>query len=335
MKILIYDVHASESGALAILDDLYKKIFYDSSKNQYMFVVSTPEYEEKDNIRVERYPWVKKGWVHRFYFDTITTRKILKRFNPDMVFSLQNKGISAFPGEQFVYLHLPFILCDYRFKLRRDGKRLWLYQNVLKWSIFHSLRFATKVIVQTEWMKNALAEKTKINSDRIIVKTPDITMNQIGKFANTSENRKRFFYPATAFNYKNHFTLLKAVKYAVEKGLDSYEVHFTIRKDENKYTQKLYEYVQKNELNVHFNGVIAREKVFEMYTQSVLLFPSFVESFGLPLLEAKLSDCYVIACDCPFSKEILNGYNKAFFFSPLDYNAMGEHILRVSSQEEL
>ena len=26
MRMLIYDVHASESGALAILDDLYKKI---------------------------------------------------------------------------------------------------------------------------------------------------------------------------------------------------------------------------------------------------------------------------------------------------------------------
>lgn len=328
---LIYDVHASESGALSILNDLYLKLRNDSNKdNQYIFIVSTPQYENTENIKVERYPWVKKSWLHRLYFDTFTTRKILKRYNPDKIYSLQNKGVSFFRGKQDVYLHLPFILCDYRFDLRKDGKRLWLYQNILSKSIFHSLRRVDKVIVQTHWMKEALIKKAGVKEKNIVIQAPDIKMNIIGTFINIPQNRKRFFYPATAFNYKNHITILKAIKYAVELGLNNYQVIFTLDKAENSYTKSLYSYVKQNKLNVDFIGKISRDEVFDLYTKSVLLFPSFIESFGMPLLEGKMSNTFVIASNCPFSKEILNGYDKALFFEPTDYKKMAEHILKVA-----
>ena len=43
MKILVYDLHASESGALAILDDFYSQVLNCPDKNiEWIFVVSTP-----------------------------------------------------------------------------------------------------------------------------------------------------------------------------------------------------------------------------------------------------------------------------------------------------
>lgn len=332
---LIYDVHASESGALSILDDLYLKIKDDPCKDdKYIFIVSTPQYENAENITVERYPWVKKSWFHRIFFDVVTTRKILKRYKPDRIYSIQNKGISFYHGEQDVYLHLPFVLCDYRFSLKKDGMRLWMYQNVLSKSIFHSLRKVNRVIVQTQWMKDALVKKGGVKEENIVIQSPDINMNAIGIFVDTPQNRRRFFYPATAFNYKNHMTLLKAIKYSVEKGLKDYEVIFTMRKDENSYTESLYSYAESNGLNVKFIGKIRREKVFDLYAKSILLFPSFVESFGLPLLEGRMSGTFVIASDCPFSQEILDGYDKVLFFKPYDYKRMAEHILNVARDGE-
>lgn len=330
---LIYDVHASESGALAILDDLYNKIMQNEDKTiQYIFAVSTPEYEDAENIKVLRYPWVKKSWFHRLYFNSITTRKILREYKPTQVYSLQNEGISFFKGTQKVYLHLPFVLCDYKFGLYEDGIRLWIYQNIFSKSIFSSLRQVDEVIVQTSWMKEALVKKAGVCAKHITVEAPDISTNQIGEFQDIVQNRRRFFYPATAFNYKNHMTLLKAIKYAVEKGLTEYEVVFTIRKDENLYTEKLFDYVIKNSLNVYFNGPLSRSDVFQMYTRSVLLFPSFVESFGLPLLEARKSETYVIASDCPFSREILDGYDKAEFFEAMNFKKMGDFIFNIAMQ---
>lgn len=325
--IMIYDVHASESGALAILDDLYKQIRNYSDKSvKWVFIVSTPEYEETKEITVRRFPWVKRNWGYRYYFDTVTTRKLLKEFKPDKVFSLQNKGIDFYKKEQLVYLHLPFILTDHKFDIKVDGKKLWAYQNIISKSIFKSLRKVDMTIVQTEWMKEALVKKAGVNADKIVVQQPDIKCNDIKDFIDCPENRKRIFYPATAFTYKNHLTLLKALNYATEKGLKDYEVIFTIRPDENAYTQNLYKYATEHNLNVEFNGPIPREKVFEMYARSILVFPSYVESFGLPLLEAKLSGTYIMASDTPFCHEILDGYDKAEFFEELDYKKLGDMI---------
>ena len=105
------------------------------------------------------------------------------------------------------------------------------------------------------------------------------------------------------------------------------EVIFTIRPDENEYTWQLQEYAKKNSLKVKFGGSISREKVFEMYAKSILIFPSYVESFGLPLLEAKLTGTYIIASNTPFCHEILDGYDKADFFDEMDYKTLGHQIL--------
>lgn len=328
--ILIYDVHASESGALAILDDLYSQIkAYPDKSIKWVFAVSTPEYQQAENINIQRFPWVKKNWFYRFYFDAVTTRKLLKEFQPDKVFSLQNKGIDYFQGFQMVYLHLPFILTDHKFNIKVDGKKLWFYQNVISKSIFRSLRKVDYTIVQTQWMKDALVEKAGVKPEQILIQQPDISSNRIGEFTDTPENFRRFFYPATSFTYKNHITLLRAVKYAVDKGLKNYEVILTIRPDENGYTERLKKYVDENRLNVKFGGPIPREQVFKMYMESVLLFPSYVESFGLPLLEARLTGSPIIASDTPFSHEILNGYSKSEFFAEMDYKDFGEKILNI------
>lgn len=332
--ILIYDVHASESGALAILNDLYNQIkVYEDKSVTWIFVVSTPKYEEFENIKVQRFPWVKKNWGFRYFFDTVITRFLLKKYNPDQVFSLQNKGISFYKKRQLVYLHLPFVLTDHKFKIRTDGKKLWLYQNVLSKSIFRSLKKVDITIVQTEWMKEALIKKANIQEEKIIIQKPDITSNYIGKYKDSKENRKRFFYPATAFTYKNHMTLLRAINYAQNSGLKNYEVIFTIESNENEYTRKLYDYTLKNNLHAKFEGPISRDDVFEMYTKSVLIFPSYVESFGLPLLEARMTGTYILASDCPFSHEILNGYDKAAFFEELDFKQLGNMILEIEDRK--
>ncbi len=333
--VLIYDVHASESGALSILDDLYNQVKdYEDKSVLWVFVVSLPKYEQTTNIVVDRFPWVKKNWLLRFYFETFTTRELLKKYKPNVVVSLQNKGINFYHGQQIVYLHLPFILTDHRFDVRVDGTKLWFYQNVFSKSIFRSLRKVDLTVVQTQWMKSALIRKAHVEAKRIVVQQPDISSNEIMAFDDTPNNRKRLFYPATAFFYKNHITLLKALKYAQYRGYSNYELILTIRENDNNYTQKLCNFVRDNNLNVFFCGRISRQQVFSMYKKSVLVFPSYVESFGLPLLEARMTGSPIIASDTPFCREILDGYSKVSFFSETDYETLGKEIIKVGNPSE-
>lgn len=330
MNIVVYDLHASESGALAILDDFYQQVStHDDKKINWTFIVSTPDYPDEENIKVIRYPWVKKNWLVRSVFELFSARRIILNQKPDIVFSLQNKGIHPISVKQVVYLHLPFVLTEHRFSIKKDGKRLWFYQNVLSRTIFSSLRKVERTIVQTQWMKDTLISKAKVQGDFIEILHPDISMNLQNKYIDDCQSRKCFFYPATAFTYKNHLTIVKATKALKEKGINDLKVIFTIEAEESELTNELFNYVKDHNLPIVFGGKMQREDVFDMYTRSSLLFPSYVESFGMPLLEARMTNTFVIAATTPYSKEILNGYRNAFFIETFDYKGMANHMEKI------
>lgn len=67
-----------------------------------------------------------------------------------------------------------------------------------------------------------------------------------------------------------------------------------------------------------FLGTISREDVFEWYTKSVLLFSSFIETYGLPLKEAQLSNTPIIASNTDFAREVLKDYDEKYFFDKYD-----------------
>ena len=327
--VLICDVHASESGALSILTDLYRQLrAYEDKTVTWVMVVSTPQFQSTDNIKVERYPWVKNSWGHRSFFDHVTIRSVLKRHRPEQVLSLQNGAIPFDGGRQTVYLHQALYVTDYPFSILKDGARLWFYKNVISRLALRSLEKADGIIVQTRWMKERLLAKTGVEPKRIQILPPDISCNSIGRYRDTTEHRRRLFYPAIGVSYKNHETLLKALKLAQDSGLGDYELILTIRPDENPHTRKLADYARQNGLSVIFGGQIPRERVFELYAKSILVFPSCIESFGLPLLEARMTGSPVIAADFSFSREILSGYERAVFFREKDAEELSRLLLR-------
>lgn len=49
------------------------------------------------------------------------------------------------------------------------------------------------------------------------------------------------------------------------------------------------------------------KQVCKYYGRYVLIFPSYIETLGLPPLERKLQKTSILASDCPFSHEALDG----------------------------
>lgn len=54
----------------------------------------------------------------------------------------------------------------------------------------------------------------------------------------------------------------------------------------------------------------------EEYCMSALIFPSYIETVGLPLVEAMSVGAVILAADCEYAHEVLDGYENAFFFDP-------------------
>ena len=317
-KILVLDVHASEGGALSILDDFYEQVIQNGSDHiQWIFLVSTPEYLDTKFIKSYRFPWIKKSWLHRLIFDNCFLPIFVRKADPDLILNLQNKAYRFRKVPEIVYLHLPFILTKHRFRLFRDEFKLWFYQKIYKAVIFKSYKNVGKIVVQTKWMKDELIRQAQIDQDRVAIVQPKLALKFEWGEEFLKSDLTEIFYPATGFSYKNHMIILKAMKDL--KKIKEYSAYFTIDPNENKYARTLSDYSKKHGLNVNFLGSINRDEVIKRLRSGFLVFPSFIESFGLPLLEAKVLGVPIVAIDAPFSREILNDYERVSFFDGNDH----------------
>ncbi len=90
----------------------------------------------------------------------------------------------------------------------------------------------------------------------------------------------------------------------------------TIDGSENKYAEEI---VRKfgGHPNIKFIGLISREQVYRYYDQiDCLIFPSKLETWGLPISEFKQFGKPMIVSDLPYAKETVSKYDKVCFFNP-------------------
>lgn len=333
MNVLVYDVAANESGALSVLNHFYEyaKNYEDLSVRWY-FAVSLPELEETEQITVLRFPWVKKSWFHRLWFDHRYARRLIREYQIDEVISLQNIAVPHYKKPQILYVHtsLPFV--DYRFGFR-ESKISWIYQNILGRSIESSIRKAKTVIVQTEWMKKRCAGQAKVAEEKFLVRLPAVEERLLCPYQDSKEARRTFFYPANPYEYKNQEVIVKACRRLKEKGIMDYQVIFTFTGTESSYAKRLKTMIEEEKLPVRLAGHWKKEEVFACYGRSILLFPSYVETVGLPLMEARASGCYIIAAKEAHSLEMLKGYEKARLFDKFDDRRLSEYMEEFIMQE--
>ncbi|WP_018757567.1 glycosyltransferase [Paenibacillus terrigena] len=331
MHIVVVDVPADRGGALSILNDFYNFVKDHGQRDQWTFIVSTPELEACDHIQVVRLPWIRKSLLHRLGWDYCLAGRRIKKYRPDVIFSLQNIPIPFSQVPNIVYVHqsLPFQnVKRYSFFDRRE-RSMAFYQHVIGRLIKAGVRRANQVIVQSSWMKLAMIDQTQIQENKVAVIPPELIMPEIDRCSLKTGypiQMNRFFYPAGASHYKNHHCILQAARILLDRGYKDFTIEFTMNKDDNSLARELYTDAQQLEDCIRFIGPLARSDVYKKFAESVLLFPSYIETVGLPLIEARMIGGVILASNCNFSQENLAGYENARFFDPMDPLALTQEM---------
>ena len=87
------------------------------------------------------------------------------------------------------------------------------------------------------------------------------------------------------------------------------------------------------EQRVRFLGAVPYRDILGYYRGAELfVFPSLIESFGHPLLEAMLAEVPIVAADIPSFREIATG--AAHFFPPSDPHALAQRMGRLREDPE-
>lgn len=332
MNIIVYDVAAAAGGGATILKQYIEKAKTDKD-NQWWFIVSLPELKDNDseNVHVLYQATLNiagiKRWINRFFFEQFRLSGIISQINPDLVLSLQNMPMPKVECLQTVYLHQSLQFAPVKFSFMKKEERTCAFrQRIICRLIQQNLRRADSVVVQTRWMKKATAYWAGIPEERIHVETPCALEYEVRTENSAIRNSRKFFYPASGHVYKNHRIIIEACKLLKRDGIHDYHITFTLNPSGNYFEKSLYDEVQKEQLPISFIGYQDRDAVFAKYAEQTLLFPSYIETFGLPLQEAKAFNAPIIASDCPYAHDVLEGYNHCLFAKWDDAKAWADAI---------
>ena len=125
--------------------------------------------------------------------------------------------------------------------------------------------------------------------------------------------------------HKNFETVCQAFSLLKQRGFDA-KVIITLDGSENKYARKIYDSYHAQD-NVLFSGTLDRKQMADHYNRcDGVVFLSKIESWGLPVSEAKEFGKPIFVSDLPYAKETVGEYDRAKFIDPEDPDALARAI---------
>jgi glycosyltransferase involved in cell wall biosynthesis len=327
--ILINDTAARSSGALSILKDCIAYLeFHQKNDTEYHLCTVVNDFDTIKNIHIHK---MKPGnWVDRIVWDNGGLQRWcrLNRIEPDIIISLQNTSTKYYTEDkllipQVVYFQHAFPIIPHKWNVFMKQEFV-LFLHAHFYPFFVNLNNESSIyVVQLDYIREHFLKKfKKIAPERVFVIRPNSSQINTNTVAARYSHGEyfTFLYPETAFNYKNHKIIVQALALLKQQNyetLQNIRVVFTIQSLPNETIA----IIKRNKLEniVQCIGQISHSEIISYYKSvDALLFPSKIESFGLPLLEASFFGLPIIAADLPYAREVLNNYTNKLFVDPDD-----------------
>lgn len=299
-------------GGLVYVSFLHNQI---DKKNNFIFL----DYRIKHKLKKFNYArtiYIKNnlsGWClifllrSKFYMKNLIDYKLFNKSN-----KLSEYCINGYPP----FIRFPFvkskisILCQNKLIFTSDIKYFNFFQK-MKYLYFYRILFVLclknndNLIVQTQTMKKIV--KYKFQNQNVYLEDKYWRNLEISNFfngLNNSENKNikeikspipnfiesqlTFFYPSAFYPYKNHKNLIYAFKEISKNFGNKIQLILTLSKDDLPYSMRSFNFI-------YYTGKLNIIDIHEIYQRvDFLIFPSLLESLGLPLIEAKLYDLPII-----------------------------------------
>lgn len=335
--IVVSAVNLVEGGTLTILQQCLSCLdTYYTDKYNVVALVHRKELFNYEHVKYIEFPWVKKRWVRRIYFEYIYCWRLSKRLKPYLWFALHDITPNVSADLRVVYCHNPSPFLKTSLKLLKYNYKEFLFSLFYRWIYRINIKQNDIVIVQQEWLKRAFAEMFDIPLERIIISRPiSIASSQL--YSNGSKRNKNkevlFFYPSFPRSFKNFEVVCEACRLLEIADIKGFKIVITIKGDENAYAKDIYK-KYGNLKNLVFTGVLHKDEVKEIYAKTdCLVFPSKLETWGLPISEFAIYGKPMIIADLPYAHETAAGADKVCFFNPNSASSLQEAMLQILNKD--
>jgi glycosyltransferase involved in cell wall biosynthesis len=319
--VVISAVNFSEGGALTILRECLSEGLKALPKSwDIVALVHDVRLFNFPNIQFIEMPNAKKSWLRRLYWEWFGFMKISRAIKPDLWLSLHDITPRVTAKRQAVYCHnpSPFYKITIREALLEPNFFLFNLLYIFLYKV--NIKKNQYIIVQQDWLRN---EFQKLYKNLPIVVAHPISksffsVNGIGSRGVKIGQKSHiiFLYPALPRVFKNFEVICEAIKILPESVRRLIEVRLTLSGDENRYSQYIFEKYG----SIHEIKFIGKQNPEEMALQydacDAVVFSSKLETWGLPITEAKIFNKPLLISDLPYSKETVGNYDRVCFLSP-------------------
>lgn len=331
-NIAIVATATRSSGALTIYNQFLSHLVdYSESLRCIIFVHPSMPQPPIDNVTYEIVN--TERYFDRIMFDCFKCKQILqkKKISIDVVISLQNTGVRCLKGiKTVIYYHQGIPFYHYKCNLLDPYERVMaMYKYVYPFLVKNSIADGTRFVAQIPFMAKNIIKKYKINKDYVYVLPPDvesIDVDTINSYDKWDDSCSHFIYPATSYRYKNHKTIMNALGVLKHTLTRKIVVHFTIEPTDSP---DILEMVERNDVSemVDFMGVVPHDVLLSMYKSSdALLFPSVIETFGLPLVEASAFGIPILVSDMEYAHDVVGSYSGVRYIEPDNYKLWAKEM---------
>lgn len=183
-------------------------------------------------------------------------------------------------------------------RLRVTLERCWLQFRA---------RQVSRFIVQTPSMAMALRQIVGAGADiRVVPFTSDVCLGAEEQAEGLPVDAYDFIYVASGEAHKNHRRLIEAWILLKERGLTP-SLALTIEPGRHpELLAMITQMVEESGIHCVNLGIIPHHQVMAHYRAAkALIFPSWTESFGLPLLEASAVKLPIIAAELDYVRDVV------------------------------
>lgn len=341
--IVISAVNIRKGGTLTILRECLAYLSGLTEKWNVVALVHDRSLCDYAGIEYIELPDTVRSWGRRLWCEYVTmqgiSRELAARYGSKVYLwlSLHDTSPRVEAEHQAVYCQTSFPFLKWKLRDLRMDPKIPLFALFTRYAYKVNVRADEWLIVQAEWLKKGLSRLLKVSPDKFIVapvKTGgDAVSGAVageGPGSVAGEGPFTFLYPASGDCHKNFETLCEAARLLSEEvGPGKFRVLLTIGGDENRYTRWLRSRWGSVD-SICWNGLMTREQLFACYGSSdCLVFPSRVETWGLPISEFLPTGKPVIVSDLPFAHETTAGAPHVVFFDPASPSTLKDEMLRI------
>jgi glycosyltransferase involved in cell wall biosynthesis len=346
MKVLINAVSAKLGGAATYVQNLARSLSEQAApQDEFVFVVP-PERAVSVPVSLPQVRVLKSGaatgsYARRWWWDQVTFRGLLESERPDVLFSSANFGMVRCPSSQVLLVRNPIYFSREYLEhvLPAKGRRLRAETALRRWLVCRSAAAADCVMTPSAAMMDDLRRFVALDGGRCVVNpygVPRARVSNGSRPAVASGPRQRpmrMLWVSHYADHKNLLTLLRAAHILRDSGAPPFELLLTLdpaARNGQHTAMPAEEFALLQSLNgtVRAVGVQDYEGTWRLYAEAdVFVFPSLVESFGHPLVEAMAAGLPIVASDVRIHREICG--DAATYFPLFSAEALAATLHRL------